>query len=126
MLVQENIEKHITMIAGVLNLETHVLKWSSAGHYPPPIILEPNQEPKIFTTSSFPLGLTEELEVEEYEYILSRNARFFICSDGALEPFEGGLNEQFTHLLHHLKNQSLEIPEHVADDIAFLSFIRVK
>jgi hypothetical protein len=27
MLVQENIEKHITMIAGVLNLETHQLRW---------------------------------------------------------------------------------------------------
>ena len=35
MLVQENIEKHITMIAGILNLETHQLRWSSAGHYPP-------------------------------------------------------------------------------------------
>jgi len=126
MLVQENIEKHITMIAGILNLETHVLKWSSAGHYPPPIIFEPNQEPKILSSSSFPLGLTEDLEVEENEYILSRNARFIICSDGALEPFNGGLNEQFSQLLHHLQNESFEAPEHVADDIAILSFIRVK
>lgn len=125
MLMQENIEKHITMIAGILNLETHVLKWSSAGHYPPPIIFEPNQEPKILSSSSFPLGLTEDLEVEENEWVLSRNARFIICSDGALEPFDGGLNEQFSQLLHHLQNQSFQAPEHVADDIAFLSFIRV-
>lgn len=39
MLVQENIEKHITMIAGILNLETHQLRWSSAGHYPPQLSL---------------------------------------------------------------------------------------
>ncbi|KCX59995.1 stage II sporulation E family protein, partial [Acinetobacter pittii] len=58
MLVQENIEKHITIVVGFLNLETHTLRWSSAGHYPPPIIFEPNQAPKILTTSSFPLGLT--------------------------------------------------------------------
>lgn len=125
MLVQENIEKHITMIAGILNLETHQLKWSSAGHYPPAIIFEPNQDPIILNTSSFPLGLTEDLEVEEYENVLNRNARFIICSDGALEPFDGGLNEQFKQLVHHLKNQSFEVPEHVADDIAILSFKRI-
>lgn len=125
MLVQENIEKHITMIAGILNLETHQLRWSSAGHYPPAIIFEPNQAPKILHTSSFPLGLTEELEVEEHECILNRHARFIICSDGALEPFNGGLNDQFTQLVYHLQNQSFEAPEHVADDIAILSLRRM-
>ena len=125
MLVQENIEKHITMIAGILNLETHQLRWSSAGHYPPEIIFEPNQAPKILHTSSFPLGLTEELEVEEHECVLNRHARFIICSDGALEPFNGGLNDQFTQLVYHLQNQSFEAPEHVADDIAILSLRRM-
>ena len=125
MLVQENIEKHITMIAGILNLETHLLRWSSAGHYPPAIVFEPNQAPKILNTSSFPLGLTEELEVEEHECVLNRHARFIICSDGALEPFSGGLNDQFTQLVYHLQNQSFEAPEHVADDIAILSLRRM-
>ena len=125
MLVQENIEKHITMIAGILNLETHQLRWSSAGHFPPAIIFEPNQAPKILHTSSFPLGLTEELEVEEHECVLNRHARFIICSDGALEPFNGGLNDQFTQLVYHLQNQSFEAPEHVADDIAILSLRRM-
>ena len=125
MLVQENIEKHITMIAGILNLETHQLRWSSAGHYPPAIIFEPNQAPKILHTSSFPLGLTEELEVEEHECVLNRHARFIICSDGALEPFNGGLNDQFTQLVYHLQNQSFQAPEHVADDIAILSLRRM-
>ena len=125
MLLQENIEKHITMIAGILNLQTHQLRWSSAGHYPPAIIFEPNQAPKILHTSSFPLGLTEELEVEEHECVLNRHARFIICSDGALEPFNGGLNDQFTQLVYHLQNQSFEAPEHVADDIAILSLRRM-
>ena len=125
MLVQENIEKHITMLAGILNLETHHLKWSSAGHYPPAIIFEPNQPPRILNTSSFPLGLTADFEIEEQECVLSRHARFIICSDGALEPFDGGLNEQCTQSLFHLQNQSFEAPEHVADDIAILSFQRM-
>lgn len=125
MLVQENIEKHITMISGILNLETHQLRWSSAGHYPPAIIFELNQTPIVLNTSSFPLGLTEDLEVEEFECVLNRHARFIICSDGALEPFDGGLSEQFEQLVYHLKNQSFQAPEHVADDIAILSLKRI-
>ena len=126
MLVQENIEKHITMITGILNFETHHLRWSSARHYPPAILFEPNQPPKILNTSSFPLGLTEDLEVEEFECILSKQARFIVCSDGALEPFDGGLNEQFQKLVEHLQNHTFEAPAHVADDIAILSLCRVK
>jgi hypothetical protein len=125
MLVQENIEKHITMISGILNFETHTIRWSSAGHYPPAIIFEPNKPPQVLNTSSFPLGLTEDLEVEEFECTLNKLARFIICSDGALEPFEGGLSEQFEQLVFHLKNQSFQAPEHVADDIAILSFKRI-
>ncbi|WP_122900183.1 RsbU family protein phosphatase GigA [Acinetobacter sp. B51(2017)] len=126
MLVQENIEKHITMLAGILNLDTHQIRWSSAGHYPPAIIFEKNQPPKVLNTSSFPLGLTEDLEVEEFECTLNRDARFIICSDGALEPFTGGLSEQFEQLVFHLQNQSFQAPEHVADDIAILSLRRMK
>ncbi|QNX04780.1 RsbU family protein phosphatase GigA [Acinetobacter seifertii] len=125
MLVQENIEKHITIVVGILNLETHNLRWSSAGHYPPPIIFEPNQPPKILTTSSFPLGLTDELEVEEHVCTLNRHARFIVCSDGALEPFDGGLNDQFQQLVQHLQNQSFQAPDHVADDIAIFSLCRM-
>ena len=125
MLVQENIEKHITIVVGILNLETHNLRWSSAGHYPPPIIFEPNQPPKILTTSSFPLGLTDELEVEEHVCTLNRHARFIVCSDGALEPFDGGLNDQFQQLVQHLQNQSFQAPDHVADDIAIFILCRM-
>ncbi len=125
MLLQENIEKHITMVAGILNLTTHQLRWVSAGHYPPPIVFEPNQPPKILNTSSFPLGLTEDLEVEEQVFQLSPQARFIVCSDGALEPYTGGLNEQFKQLVQDLQRQSFKAPEHVADDIAILSFRRM-
>ncbi|AOA59139.1 RsbU family protein phosphatase GigA [Acinetobacter larvae] len=125
MLVQENIEKHITMIAGILDFKSHELRWSSAGHYPPAIIFEPHTAPKVLNTSSFPLGLTGDLEVEEFHCTLPKHARFIICSDGALEPFEGGLNEQFTQLVQHLQNHSFKVPEHVADDVAILSLRRM-
>ncbi len=60
MLVQENIEKHITMISGVLNIETHELRGRVRGIIHLPLLFEPNQAPRILNTSSFPLGLTED------------------------------------------------------------------
>ncbi|EXC33612.1 response regulator [Acinetobacter sp. 869535] len=68
--------------------------------------------------------MTDDLEVEEFECYLNQHARFIICSDGALEPFDGRLNEQFEQLVQHLEKQSFEPPSHVADDIAILSLCR--
>ncbi len=126
MLIQENIEKHITIISGILNIETHQLRWSSAGHYPPAMIFEPNQSPRILNTRSFPLGLMEEIEVEEFECILNKQARFVICSDGVLEAYSGGVNEQLEQLVYDLQNESFQIPNHVPDDIAMFSLKRMR
>ncbi len=65
------------------------------------------------------------MDFEEHECTLSRHTRFIVCSDGALEPFDGGLNEQFSQLLDHLQKQSFKAPDHVADDIAILSLCRM-
>lgn len=125
MLLQENIEKHITIVAGLVDLSSNQLTWVNAGHYPPPIVFESEHPPRIFSSSSFPLGLTEDLQLETQHIQLESNARFIICSDGALEPYSGGLNEQFKQLLKDLHSNSFHAPEHVADDIAILSFCRI-
>lgn len=125
MLVKENIEKHITMVAALLNLETNTVTWCNAGHYPPVIYLTPNQEPQIFSSSSFPLGLTEDLMIEEVTLTMTPESRFILCSDGALEPFSGGLSEQFNQLVIQLSTAQFEPPAHVNDDIAILSLIRL-
>lgn len=78
-----------------------------------------------FNHQQLSLGLTDELEVEEHVCTLNRHARFIICSDGALEPFDGGLNDQFQQLVQHLQNQSFQAPDHVADDIAIFSLCRM-
>ena len=56
---------------------------------------------------------------------MNPHARFILCSDGALEPYDGGLNDQFDQLLEHLQNDSFHPPHHVADDIAILSLRRM-
>lgn len=126
MLIQEDIEKHITMITGILNFETHELRWSSAGHYPPAILFNGHEDPVILNTSSFALGLTEDIEIEEFECVLAKNARFVVCSDGALEAFDGCLSDQLNMLIDQLKTQSFKAPDHTVDDIAILTIWRQK
>lgn len=124
MLVAQNADKHITLLCGLLDQRNHSVEWCSAGHYPPAILLEPNQAPQILTTSSFPLGLTSDLSVQVKTLTMSPNARLIFCSDGALESFQGGLNDQLAQLVKILENQEFNPPEHVADDIAFLCLSR--
>jgi hypothetical protein len=124
MLVAQNADKHITLLCGLLDQQTHTVEWCSAGHYPPAILLEPEQQPVILTTSSFPLGLTSDLVISTKTLNMSPQARLIFCSDGALESFQGGLNEQLEQLVKNLTNQQFSPPEHVADDIAFLCLSR--
>lgn len=126
MLIQENIEKHITMIAGVLNLNSNTITCCNAGHYPPAIVLLPEQTPCIFSSNTFPLGLTEEFKVEEVTTYMPPHSRLIICSDGALEPFSGGLSEQFEQLINKLRQHQFEPPEQVNDDIAVLRIMRTE
>ncbi|KAA8731922.1 SpoIIE family protein phosphatase [Acinetobacter qingfengensis] len=125
MLIKENIEKHITMIAGMLNVKANTVTCCNAGHFPPLTILHPDQEPQIVNSNSFPLGLTDDIQVEEFYFDLPKNSHLIICSDGALEPFQGGLNEQFTQLIDRLKQSQFHTPEHVNDDIAIFSLKRI-
>ncbi len=125
MLLKENIEKHITMVAGKLNLSTNEAICCNAGHFPPAIHLTPNQEPNILSSNSFPLGLTEDLTVEEVKLYMPPGSRLILCSDGALEPFEGGLNYQFEQLVQQLVNDEYKPSSQVNDDVAILSLTHI-
>jgi hypothetical protein len=125
MLIKENIEKHITMVAGLLNTKSHQVTCCNAGHFPPLTILFPDQAPQFVNSNCFPLGLSEDLEVEEVSFYLPPKSRLILCSDGALEPFKGGLNEQFIQLIDSLKQSQFHASTHVNDDIAILSLCRM-
>ena len=123
-LVAQNAEKHITLVCGLLDFKTNDSEWCSAGHYPPPILLQPGHEPAILTTSSLPLGLTSDLKIQTQHLHMQPGAQLIFCSDGALESFKGGLNEQFNQLINTLQKEGFKPPEHVPDDIAILCLAR--
>lgn len=126
MLVDLNGDKHITLLCGLLNYQSSEVELYSAGHYPPAILLQPDTHPTILTAhSSFPLGLTDDLKIQPHYFSMTPGARLVLCSDGALEPFEGGLNDQFDQLVKILESHAFKPPESTPDDIAILSISRL-
>lgn len=124
MLIKENIEKHITMVAGLLDLKNHTLTCCNSGHFPPAVHFVKGQNPNILTSSSFPLGLTDDLQLDERTLHMSPGSRLVLCSDGALESFQGGINEQFHQLVDELAIDAYTPNSQVNDDIAILSICR--
>lgn len=126
LLVEQNGDKHITMLCGLLDYHTHQVELYSAGHYPPAILLQPQIAATILTAhSSFPLGLTDDLKIQPHYFSMTPGSRLVLCSDGALEPFEGGLTEQFDKLVKILESHEFKPPESIPDDIAILSVSRI-
>lgn len=125
MLIQENIEKHITMISGCVDTLTHEVECYNAGHFPPAMLLSLDTEPQLLRSSSLPLGFTDELTINKITFTMQPNSRLVLCSDGALEPFSGGVNEQFEQLLNEIIKGNMRIPPQLNDDIAILSVTRL-
>ncbi|MBC7751067.1 MAG: serine/threonine-protein phosphatase [Candidatus Saccharibacteria bacterium] len=124
LLVIQNAGKHITALCGLLNPQTHHLEWCSAGHYPPPILINPDRTVETLNSSSFPLGLVTDLTLTTQTTSLQPESQMLFCSDGALEIFSGGTAEQLTQLIQALSQRTLSPPAHLSDDLTILSLHR--
>ena len=125
LLVIQNAGKHITALCGLLNPKTHHLEWCSAGHYPPPILINPDRTVETLNSSSFPLGLVTDLTLATQTTALHPKSELLFCSDGALEIFSGGTAEQLEHLIEALSLRTLDPPMHLSDDLTILSLKRL-
>ncbi len=124
LLVQQDTGKHITLLCGLLDLHQHQVHWCSAGHYPPAILIQPDQTPEILTSSSFPLGLTAQLNLKMQTVDLQAGAQLIFASDGALEAFEGNLSSQLQQLIDQLSQHRFAPPPDLPDDLALLCLSR--
>lgn len=124
LLVQQDTGKHITLLCGLLDLQQHQVHWCSAGHYPPAILIQPDQTPEILTSSSFPLGLTAQLNLKMQTVDLQAGAQLIFASDGALEAFEGNLSAQLQQLIEQLSQHRFTPPPDLPDDLALLCLSR--
>ncbi|MDI6451216.1 PP2C family protein-serine/threonine phosphatase [Anaerobaca lacustris] len=73
-----------TILYGVLNAETKVFRYFSAGH-PPMIHVPCGGGPAVLPTAGFPVGVVDNPEYEDREIQLRSGDRLFIYSDGVTE-----------------------------------------
>ena len=126
LLVIQNAGKHITVLCGLLNPVTHHLEWCSAGHYPPPLLINPDRTVDILSTSSFPLGLVTDLILTTQTTQLQPDSQLLFCSDGAIEIFSGGTSEQLNQLVKALSQRDFHQPSgQLPDDLSILSLSRI-
>jgi sigma-B regulation protein RsbU (phosphoserine phosphatase) len=78
--------RFFTMVYGVLDSETGLLRYANAGH-PPPILVRPGEAPQQLPVSSFPIGIVPDAEFEEGSIELQPGDRVYFYSDGLFEAF---------------------------------------
>ncbi|MCK5683367.1 fused response regulator/phosphatase [bacterium] len=130
-LLAENLEKHITLFYGVIDISKSLLKYGYAGQYPFPVIWE-HGKCEFIKGKGFPIGLFPYAEYEVYEKKLSDNFRLSVFSDGIIDILEQQNNKdkiaflktlQSDELLNNFVNQLMR-HEPFPDDVTILTITR--
>jgi sigma-B regulation protein RsbU (phosphoserine phosphatase) len=137
---EESTGQFFTLVYGLLDLQTHRLRYVSAGH--PGVVHVPREGPgTIINASGFPIGVSDE-PYDEYEINLAPGDRIYLYSDGVPEamddadtPFGGerlldrlnaahdqGLDQSLTSLLAAV--DLWRGRRHVHDDVSVLALER--
>ncbi len=83
-LIEANVEKHITLVYGVIDTSTHLLDYAIAGHFPRPIIQLSN-EIILLKDRGFPIGMFDWATWETHQIALTTPYCIYMFSDGVLE-----------------------------------------
>ncbi|MCP4135125.1 MAG: SpoIIE family protein phosphatase, partial [bacterium] len=130
----------VTAFYCIINRDTNVMKFSSAGHFPQFIYRESNNTFYDLNTKGRPLGWFSDLQLEEKEISLKADDRVILYTDGITESENPGNKlfgigsfkdfvqesrahspEEFTHaIIAHLKEYSEK--EEFDDDLCLIVF----
>jgi len=87
-LLQMNLNKHITMIAGIIDIKNNNLTYSIAGHLPLPIICI-NNNCTYLSGKGMPIGIFADAVYSSHTVDLSDNFNLALFSDGILNLIKG-------------------------------------
>ena len=87
-LLENQIDKHVSMILGVVDTEDDRLALVNAGHFPMPILVS-QQGAGFLESHGKPIGLFQEVDYTVVHKDLSANDRLLLVSDGILEVLPG-------------------------------------
>ncbi|SDW65208.1 PP2C family protein-serine/threonine phosphatase [Marinobacter mobilis] len=84
-LLDTGLGKHVTVFVGIINEQTHTLKYAVGAHFPMPILSIEGEPPMFLEGNGLPVGLFKDPEWEVYEIRLNGPFQLFLFSDGILE-----------------------------------------
>jgi sigma-B regulation protein RsbU (phosphoserine phosphatase) len=87
-------ELYFTKAYGVLDLETRVLTYVSAGH-PPMVYVPRGGQPQLLPGNGFAIGMIDDIDYDEQSIELHAGDRVYFYSDGVPEAMSENL-DQFT------------------------------
>lgn len=108
-LLDNALDKHLTMFAGSLNLEKEVLRYSVGAQLPMPILIE-NGKARFLEGKGKPVGLFPDTKWDVQELQLPKKFILIAFSDGILEVLpQKTLEEKEQFLLDNLKDVEADV-----------------
>jgi len=134
-LCSQNLDKHLTLFYGVIDLEKNTLLYSNGGQFPYPLQYD-GCTVRTLECPGRPLGLFEDAEFRVWQHALPDECVLVLVSDGVLELMPGDtMLNRYSTLLAGTQGMDRVLDEmtagldvladkHLPDDIAFLVISR--
>jgi len=98
-LLDQNMEKHVTLFFAIGDLQLNSLRFVNGGHYPPPILVN-DAGASLLEQSGKPVGLFEDVAYTHRDVEFNVGDRLVVFSDGVFEIMNGAdLSANEEHLL---------------------------
>jgi hypothetical protein len=98
-LLEQKIDKHVTVLLGICDLETDEVFLVNGGHYPPAIRVSA-EGPEIVQQKGKPVGLFDEVTYQVKQLKMEPGERLVLFSDGVIDAMgSGGLADKEGSLL---------------------------
>jgi phosphoserine phosphatase RsbU/P len=98
-MLDNQLDKHVVTLFGVVDLATNELMFANAGHYPSAILVD-DKGARFLESAGKPVGLFREVSYASQQEQLAPGCSLFLVSDGVLEALgDGRLAERERQLL---------------------------
>jgi sigma-B regulation protein RsbU (phosphoserine phosphatase) len=132
---RQNLDKHLTLFYGVVELEQHAMVYSNGGQFPYPLLYD-GHEMRTLECRGRPIGLFEDVEFKAWRCELPSECVLVLVSDGILELMpKDVMLEKYSNVLSDMHGAAPSLDrltvgldvladKHLPDDIAFLMISR--
>ena len=83
-MLSENLEKHLTLFYGIIDIKRNAMKFSNGGQFPFPFLYD-TEDTEVLNYKGFPVGLLDFAEFDVHEILLPGKFVLTFFSDGVLE-----------------------------------------